>query len=139
MPKKYVLKTVSGSLYEVHDKTHVFGSDHWVLNIKGIDHPVLFFGKLSHFEKDPAFRSAMPNRVFLKALEGEIGQSLKSRSCVDHIIVYVPENHFKAALKHLEELRRLSQIGDRSKIADLWDRISREVEYSSEVTEVFEE
>lgn len=46
MPKKYIVKTESGSLYEIEDHRHLMGKDQWFISIKGKKKKILGLMKL---------------------------------------------------------------------------------------------
>ena len=138
MPKKYVLKTDSGSLYEVYDETHIFGSDHWILIRQGKRSAVICFGNLRQLQKTHLGGKVTDYKEFLRAMEGEIGNALKTKSCIGKRLIYVDESNFNTAVQWLNLLHQSNKEGDRLKMARIWRAIEQSVGYTSKIVDVFE-
>jgi hypothetical protein len=141
MPKKYVLKTESGGLYEVFDESHLFGDDHWVLIKDNKKSAILCFGELREMLAEPALLGVGATRTgkaFLRTLKGRVGDSLQNKSCRGHRVIYVSESELSSALLLLTELQNYVMTNDRPKMAKVWGQLERIVGYSSKIIDVFE-
>ena len=138
MSRKFILQTQSGSVYELFDETHLFGSDHWSIMYKGKKKAVLCFGDLRQAEMNPAMGRATTGKPidYMRALEGQIGKAIQSNACIGKVMFYIDESNFASAIKGLEELRiALSQM-NRERASRIWNILSKAVGYTSKIIRI---
>jgi hypothetical protein len=129
MSKEYVLKTNSGSLYEVIDESHLLGFDVWVIMVKGKRNVILYFGK--YRKMTPGILTIAKGRgetayVKIKPLEGEVGMAITKGTCIGQNIFYVDERLIAPYLKA------------RDVPSDVWENtITKNAENTSSVFKVF--
>jgi hypothetical protein len=93
--KKYILKTESGSFYEVIDESHLFAPDTWMLMKNGKRHVILSFGKFRQMIPNPNNPFGGPGQskeVKIRNLQGGVGNNIANGTCIGHSVFYIPEN-----------------------------------------------
>lgn len=139
--KRYLVKTSSGSSYEVIDETHLFGSDKWVVLKDGKRLPIICFAKFRELKMEASIMNlgkqhALDGVRYIRALEDSIGNALYTRNCIGYSMVFVGESNFNLGLQWVKKIIEAQRVNDHTMLVDIWSKIERSMGTSTSIVDV---
>lgn len=125
MSKKYLLKTMNDSYYEVFDESHLWRPDTWIILVKGVRNVILYFGK--HIKPTGVTGEERSNLgVQIRSSGKKVGHDITKGGGVGQQVFYIKEGLIK---KYMKE-RKIPQ--------DVWDNIlSKNYGHTSIITKIY--
>lgn len=123
--KEYVLKTRSGSFYEILDESHLWFSDTWIVIVNGERCVVMSVADVASRQTLIDVAKGRVPAPTIRNLEDGVGSHIERGTCKGHAIVYVKETLIRPYLK------------TRKVPAATWQEISNEVGNTSPIVAVY--
>lgn len=137
--KKYVVKTKSGSLYELLDVAHMFGSDRWVVQKDEKQYFLICFANVRGVKGGPFGRGVDSSKRFIRIAEKVISTELAHGTAKGKILIYASKANFESVMKMYEQMVQTSKTNDEDKMIAEWKYFQKHVSHSSEIVEIFHE
>jgi hypothetical protein len=131
MSEKFVIETMSGSLYKLEDVSHLFGSDRWCIHRDKKRYAIVWIGQVRTGKGIIAKlqETLEQSNEHIGVFEGKIGDLIEENKCINASIFYTEESHFDSIIKWI------SHVHD----PDQWPRIKPFISHTSTIIHVYME